>query len=389
DRDMTAASRIIGYIPITSAAREYGQNGDHERLYTSITIQEAGYVYLYLSNENPTPAEVYFDDFKVEHIKSPIIQMQDYYPFGLTFNDYERENSVPNKYLYNKGSERQDDLGLNVYQTHFRFLDPAIGRWWQVDPKTDQQYDLSAYNSMNNNPILYNDPLGDIIDIQFRKGFLGLGKKVTVTYTNGILTNPDRSVYTGKVKGFLKQVVNGLNKARTGGTSGNQLVTDLQNGARFTITNTGGGNKTNTNGSGIKWNPSNTASQQPNGNGTTGRPAWIGLIHELGHQWDIQQNGQVNIKGPRSSWYVAGNGERVTNSDKIATWWENRIRTENGIGLRENYSFMASPTGGNLTPDPAGGQIVNPGTRTSTVVDSSGHIYPGSTLPAGTTPYTY
>jgi hypothetical protein len=28
--------------------------------------------------------EVYFDDFKVEHVKSPVISSQDYYPFGLT-----------------------------------------------------------------------------------------------------------------------------------------------------------------------------------------------------------------------------------------------------------------------------------------------------------------
>src|SRR5436190_1493615 len=41
-----------------------------------------------------------------------------YYPFGLAFNSYQRESSVPNKYLYNKGSERQDDLDLGVYQTH-------------------------------------------------------------------------------------------------------------------------------------------------------------------------------------------------------------------------------------------------------------------------------
>lgn len=30
-----------------------------------IDITEPGYVYIYLSNENGTPIEVYFDDFKV------------------------------------------------------------------------------------------------------------------------------------------------------------------------------------------------------------------------------------------------------------------------------------------------------------------------------------
>ena len=88
---------------------------------------------------------------------------EDYYPFGLSFNEYSRENSVPNKYLFNKGSERQDDLGLNVYQTHYRMFDPALGRWWQVDPKADEGHlvDLTPYNFADDDPIRYNDPDGD------------------------------------------------------------------------------------------------------------------------------------------------------------------------------------------------------------------------------------
>ncbi|MEP6736027.1 MAG: hypothetical protein ABJA70_10940, partial [Chryseolinea sp.] len=59
-----------------------------------ITIAEAGYVYIYLSNENPTPVEDYFDDFKVTQTKGPTVSSQDYYPFKMTFNNYQRENSI-------------------------------------------------------------------------------------------------------------------------------------------------------------------------------------------------------------------------------------------------------------------------------------------------------
>ena len=45
--------------------------------------------------------EVYFDDFKVEQVKSPVVQSDDYYPFGLTFGTYQRENSLNNPYQYN------------------------------------------------------------------------------------------------------------------------------------------------------------------------------------------------------------------------------------------------------------------------------------------------
>jgi RHS repeat-associated protein len=94
----------------------------------------------------------------------------DYYPFGLTFNSYSRENSVENRYLYNQGTgektfktERVYDLGLNVDQSKYRTYDYLTGRWWQVDPLADEGdlMSLTPYNYSYNNPILYSDPEGD------------------------------------------------------------------------------------------------------------------------------------------------------------------------------------------------------------------------------------
>jgi RHS repeat-associated protein len=150
-----------GFDRISTNAREFGQDVAHERLFSpEVLITEPGYVYIFLSNEEPTPIEVYFDDLKVDHIKSPIVQSDDYYAFGLTFNSYQRENSTTNQYLYN-GKEKQDELGLEWLDYGARMYDPAIGRFMVVDALTDFKPDWTPYRYAFNNPLNMIDPSGN------------------------------------------------------------------------------------------------------------------------------------------------------------------------------------------------------------------------------------
>jgi len=96
--------------------------------------------------------EVYFDDFKVTQTKSPVIQQDDYYPFGLTFNSYQRENSVANQFKFN-GKEEQDELGLNVLDFGWRTYDPTIARWNAIDGMAEKYISFSPYHFSGNNPI--------------------------------------------------------------------------------------------------------------------------------------------------------------------------------------------------------------------------------------------
>ena len=59
------------------------------------------------------------------------------------------------------GIELEKELGLNVYDAQFRELDPQTGRWWQIDPKTDEMLMWSTYASNYDNPIRFEDNLGD------------------------------------------------------------------------------------------------------------------------------------------------------------------------------------------------------------------------------------
>lgn len=51
-----------------------------------------------------------------------------------------------------------------MYETRYRSLDPQIGRFWQMDPMADFSLEYSPYVYGNNNPVLFNDPLGLLSD---------------------------------------------------------------------------------------------------------------------------------------------------------------------------------------------------------------------------------
>ena len=59
--------------------------------------------------------------------------------------------------------EKDDEVkGVgNSYTTLFRAYDPRLGRWLSLDPKSVETPWQSPYAGMDNNPIRFNDPLGD------------------------------------------------------------------------------------------------------------------------------------------------------------------------------------------------------------------------------------
>ncbi len=62
-------------------------------------------------------------------------------------------------YKYN-GKEFQDELGLNLYDFHFRQYMQDLGRTTTLDPMAEMFYSTSPYSFLNNNPIRYIDPDG-------------------------------------------------------------------------------------------------------------------------------------------------------------------------------------------------------------------------------------
>ena len=94
-----------------------------------------------------------------------IITCTDYYPFGMATGG--RNGSVESYRYGYQGSEKDDEIKGqgNYYTTFFRGLDPRLGKWLSVDPKASSLSWQSPYCSMDNNPVWFNDVLGDIFKI--------------------------------------------------------------------------------------------------------------------------------------------------------------------------------------------------------------------------------
>jgi RHS repeat-associated protein len=125
------------------------------------TIGKNGFLYVYVSNESPQ--DVYFDDLTVKHFTGPLQQEQSFYPFGLQMAAISSKallkTNVPFK--YNAGNELEEEGSLNYYNTFYRKYDAQLGRFTGIDIRAEESYGMSVYNYGANNPVLYNDPMGD------------------------------------------------------------------------------------------------------------------------------------------------------------------------------------------------------------------------------------
>ena len=90
-----------------------------------------------------------------------VLEEAHYYPFGLAMEGPWMNDAaaLDNRYKFN-GIERVQDFGLNVDMAMYRAYDPAIGRWWQIDPMAAIAPEQTPYRFGFNSPMNFSDPFG-------------------------------------------------------------------------------------------------------------------------------------------------------------------------------------------------------------------------------------
>ena len=82
---------------------------------------------------------------------SEIRREQNFYPFGLEHQGYNSNSyGVKNNLKTYQGQELTEDLGLNTHEWKYRMSDPAIGRFWQIDPLAEDYVYNSTYAFQEN-----------------------------------------------------------------------------------------------------------------------------------------------------------------------------------------------------------------------------------------------
>ncbi|MGS4345197.1 RHS repeat-associated core domain-containing protein [Myroides odoratus] len=271
------------------------------------------------------------------------VQYIEYLPFGEVMVEESNNNMLENVYKFNS---KELDAQTGYYYYGARYYDPGASVFLSVDPLAEKYPNINPYVYVANNPIMFIDPDGRKIIIPNIVGKNPNGPENSKQRA-AILNNMQK--LTNEKLGLVK--INGGYEVRRVGketmnsdktlTNGTELVSGLMDSDKTISVELGQRNMTlkSKNGdSSIIFNPNDKGDTIMNEDGSTGRPAFIGLGHEFIHA-DENVNGtvdhtRVNIINPDGS--EPGEVLKGIKQDELnVRERENGIRAEQGIIQRK------------------------------------------------------
>jgi RHS repeat-associated protein len=117
-----------------------------------ITIEQPGYIYIFVYNRSNSTNWVYFDEMLITHEHSKVVAGADYYPFGMVMDGRKIDDEEYRWGYQGQYSEKNDSTGWNEFE--LRMYDARFARWLSPDPYG--QF-ASPYVGMGNNPVSLTD----------------------------------------------------------------------------------------------------------------------------------------------------------------------------------------------------------------------------------------
>ena len=88
-----------------------------------------------------------------------VLERNDYYPFGARLVRSDYPQLAANRFKYT-GKELQVTGDLDYLDHGARMYDSGLGRWFGMDPLSEDYLNQSPYHFSGNNPIVFVDPNG-------------------------------------------------------------------------------------------------------------------------------------------------------------------------------------------------------------------------------------
>ena len=284
-----------------------------------------------------------------------VLTATDYYPFGMEMPG-RKYNPQGYRYGFNgKENDRSGEWGLGLVQDYeARIYSPALGKWLSTDPLEAKYPMYSPYVGMGDNPMVFIDADGKEIIIAGSPEFKAKAFEAVQALTNDKLIMLESGKVILEINQTKNDVValtgNPIDKATMDLKNGTELVSTLiGHEKKVTIQYNIDNNahpvnlkdsylKSDGTGSGsdswVGFNPDYCGDYIPNVEDCeeTGRPTYIGLVHELFHA----KNQIKGIVDPTCIRIKFGNAQGVMALEEVsARQFEQLVRAEHKICLRE------------------------------------------------------
>lgn len=203
-------------------------------------------------------------------------------------------------------------------------------RFQNVDPLAEKYHSTSPYAYVMNNPLKYIDPTGMWIYLYYGGSFY--------RYDDGKYTNE----YTAEEGRFLAGVTSGLkdlsSKSSTGNWISNYFGNDEKNINIMSLSKDGAnerdmeyGNAYDYHNNIIYLKDDMSGTSIPTERGFQDSPFWL----DIGHGIDQDIRGATTMGQP---WNMILSNEYITDSEKVATHYENMMSSEALLPLRTHYA---------------------------------------------------